>query len=199
MKNKLSVIAGLGNPGSRYKDTLHNVGFTCVDEIASYYGGAFSYEAKFDTEITRVTISEQDIWLVKPQSFMNKSGGPIRAVLNYYQIPTEHVLIVHDEIDLATETLKLKIAGGHGGHNGLRDIISHCDNQFLRLRIGVGHPGHKDEVINYVLRKVTKEQEIALHQNIDQALKIIPILIEEGVESAMKKLHTEDDLSKNGD
>ena len=199
MISKLSVIAGLGNPGPRYTDTLHNVGFACVDEIASNYGGIFSYEAKFDTEITKVTISEQNVWLIKPQSFMNKSGSPIRAVLNYYQIPTDQVLVIHDEIDLAAEVLKLKIAGGHGGHNGLRDIISHCDNQFLRLRIGVGHPGHKDEVINYVLRKVTKEQEIALHQNIDQALKIIPILIEEGVESAMKKLHTEDDLSKNGD
>ena len=93
----------------------------------------------------------------------------------------------------------MKIAGGHGGHNGLRDIISHCDNQFLRLRIGVGHPGCKDEVINYVLRKVTKEQEIAAHQNINQALKIIPILIEQGVESAMKKLHTQENYKKDGD
>ena len=130
---------------------------------------------------------------------MNKSGSPIRAVLNYYQIPTDQVLVIHDEIDLAAEVLKLKIAGGHGGHNGLRDIISHCDNQFLRLRIGVGHPGCKDEVINYVLRKVTKEQEIAAHQNINQALKIIPILIEQGVESAMKKLHTQENYKKDGD
>ena len=150
MNSNLKVIAGIGNPGEKYSSTLHNAGFWLVDEIASREKIEFSLEKRFDLQMCQVSLSGKDIWLIKPQKFMNLSGGPIGEFLRYFKIPTNEMIVAHDEIDLLPNMVKFKISGGHAGHNGLRDIIRHCDNDFMRIRIGVGHPGNKDEVIKYV-------------------------------------------------
>ena len=192
MSSHLSIIAGLGNPEDRHGDTLHNAGFWFVDEVSRNAGGTFRYEKRFDAEICKVAIAGTDVWLVKPQSYMNLSGGPIRGVLDYYRLKVGELLVAHDEIDLPPGTVRLKKGGGHGGHNGIRDVIRHCGADFMRLRLGVGHPGTKDEVTNYVLRRGSSEVESAIRGNIEEAAGVLPILIESGLNSAMHKLHSKD-------
>jgi len=192
MTTHLTMIAGLGNPEERYAKTLHNAGFWFVDEMARRAGGSFKYEKRFDAEICKIDIGGKDIWLCKPQSYMNLSGGPIRAMLDYYRLSADELLVAHDEIDLEPGTIKLKKGGGHGGHNGLRDTIRHCGADYLRLRIGVGHPGHKDQVTNYVLKKASSDVEAAMLRNVDDAADVMPLLVESGLNAAMKKLHTKD-------
>jgi len=192
MTTKLSMIAGLGNPGDRYAKTLHNAGFWFVDEVARRLSGQFRYERRFDAEICRVIIDGTEVWLAKPQSFMNESGGPVRGLLDYYRLNVESLLVAHDEIDLPPGTVRLKQGGGHGGHNGLRDIIRHCGNEFMRLRLGVGHPGHKDKVTGYVLQKAAPDVESAILANVNEAADVLPLLAGEGLNAAMKKLHTKD-------
>lgn len=186
------MIAGLGNPEARYERTLHNAGFWFVDELARRLNGRFKYEKRFDADICKVTVAGQDAWLAKPQSYMNLSGGPVRGLLDYYRLSVEQLLVAHDEIDLPPGTVRLKAGGGHGGHNGLRDVIKHCGREFMRLRIGVGHPGHKDEVTNYVLKKASSEAEALINRNVDDAADVLPLLVEDGLSAAMKKLHTQD-------
>ena len=186
----LTIIAGLGNPEDKYEATLHNAGFWFVDMLAQEYGGQFRYEKKFDAECCRIQIRGKDIWLVKPQSYMNMSGGPVRSVLDYYRLKTDNLLVAHDEIDLPPGTVRLKLGGGHGGHNGLRDVIRHCGPGFLRLRIGVGHPGEKGKVTGYVLRRAASDVEAAIRKNIDEAADVMPLLAEDGPNAAMLKLHT---------
>ena len=189
MSDILSVIAGVGNPEERYANTLHNAGFWCVDELARRAGVTFKYEKRFDAEVAKTTLHGADIWLVKPQSYMNLSGGPIRGLLDYYRIPHERLLVVHDEIDLPPGTVRLKQGGGHGGHNGVRDVIKHCGADFLRLRVGVGHPGEKD-VTGHVLRRAGGDLDPILQRSVDEAADIIPVLLDKGVNEAMKELHT---------
>ena len=192
MSKPIRIIAGLGNPGEKYERTLHNAGFWFVDELARKYGGSFRYEKKFDAEYCRINLQGEDIWLVKPQSYMNQSGGPIRGVLDYYRLTIAELLVAHDEIDLPPGTTRLKLGGGHGGHNGLRDIIRHCGAEFLRLRLGVGHPGEKDKVTNYVLKRGSGETEDAIQRDIDDAMGVMPELVDGEINAAMKKLHTKD-------
>jgi len=137
MTTHLTMIAGLGNPEERYERTLHNAGFWFVDEMARRARMSFKYEKRFDAEICKISIEGSDVWLVKPQSYMNLSGGPVRAMLDYYRLSAEQLLVAHDEIDLPPGTVRLKQGGGHGGHNGMRDVIQHCGRDFLRLRLGV--------------------------------------------------------------
>ncbi len=192
MATHLTIIAGLGNPEERYERTLHNAGFWFVDELARRDGAQFKYEKRFDADVCRVKIAGGDVWLVKPQSFMNLSGGPVRAVLDYYRLSAEHLLVAHDEIDLPPGTVRLKLGGGHGGHNGLRDLIQHCGRDFMRLRLGVGHPGHKDQVTGYVLKKASSDVESAILGNVDDAADVMSILAESGLNAAKKKLHTKE-------
>ncbi len=187
----LSIIAGLGNPEDKYERTLHNAGFWFVDAVARKYGGAFRYEKKFDADCCKVSIAGNEVWLVKPQSYMNLSGGPLRSVLDYYRLAVSDLLVAHDEIDLEPGTVRLKQGGGHGGHNGLRDVIQHTGSDFMRLRIGVGHPGHKDLVTDYVLKRASADVERAMLQNIDEAADVMPILVEQGIGKAMTRLHTD--------
>lgn len=186
----MTIIAGLGNPGSQYERTLHNAGFWFVDALARKYGGVLSLDKTFNAEIARTSVDGHDVWLVKPQGFMNLSGQPIRAVLDYYRLDTSGLLVAHDEIDLPPGTVRLKKGGGHGGHNGLRDIIRHCGPDFLRLRLGVGHPGDKEQVTGHVLRRGATDVEVEVQRNIDDALGMLPVLLGKGVEAAMKDLHT---------
>ncbi len=192
MSKPIRIIAGLGNPGEKYERTLHNAGFWFVDALARKYGGSFRYEKKFDADYCRINLHGEDVWLVKPQSYMNQSGGPIRGVLDYYRLTLAELLVAHDEIDLPPGTTRLKLGGGHGGHNGLRDIIRHCGAEFLRLRLGVGHPGEKDMVTNYVLKRGSGETEDAIQRDIDDAMGVMPELVDGEINAAMKKLHTKD-------
>ena len=190
MSNTLKVVAGLGNPGDKHADTLHNAGFWCVDELARRAGASFGYEKRFDAEVARVRLEGADLWLAKPQSYMNLSGQPLRGLLDYYRAETSELLVVHDEIDLPPGTVRLKSGGGHGGHNGLRDVIRHCGANFLRLRIGVGHPGSKEQVTGYVLKKARADDKAALDAAVDTAADAVSAVIADGLEAAMKKLHT---------
>ena len=190
MDNALKLIAGLGNPGDKYSRTLHNAGFWFVDALTRKYGGGFRYEKKFDADVCRTAIRGSDVWLVKPQSFMNLSGGPVRAVLDYYRLRPADMLVAHDEIDLPPGVVKLKLGGGHGGHNGIRDVIQHCGRDFVRLRLGVGHPGEKSKVTGHVLKKGGTDVESAVERNIDEAIAALDVWLEDGLSAAMKSLHT---------
>lgn len=192
MSNSIRIIAGLGNPGEKYQRTLHNAGFWFVDALANEYGGSFRYDKKFDADCCKIDLQGEEIWLVKPQSFMNLSGGPIRSVIDYYRLGVGNLLVAHDEIDLPPGTTRLKMGGGHGGHNGLRDIIQHCGPDFVRLRLGVGHPGDKSLVTDYVLKRGSADVERAIEENISEAVKIMPMLIDEGLNAATKALHTKE-------
>ena len=187
---QLNIIVGLGNPEDKYERTLHNAGFWFVDAVARKYGGRFRYEKKFDAECCRVNIQGEEVWLVKPQSYMNLSGGPVRSVMDYYRLKPGGLLVAHDEIDLPPGTVRLKKGGGHGGHNGLRDVIKHCGADFMRLRLGVGHPGEKTRVTGYVLKRGSADVERALENNIDDAIAVLPLLMDDGLNAATKALHT---------
>ncbi len=190
MTTHLTIIAGLGNPEERHAGTLHNAGFWFVDELARRESVPFKYEKRFDADVCKIELAGKDVWLAKPQSYMNLSGGPLRGILDYYRLPVNELLVAHDEIDLPPGEVRLKLGGGHGGHNGLRDVIRHCGGDFMRLRIGVGHPGHKDQVTGYVLKKASGEIESAMLKNVDDAADVMPLLAEDGLNAAMKKLHT---------
>ncbi len=190
MTTYLTAIAGLGNPEERHARTLHNAGFWFVDELARRASMQFRYEKRFDADVCRITLTDNEVWLIKPQSYMNLSGGPLRSVLDYYRLAVSDLLVVHDEIDLDPGTVRLKKGGGHGGHNGLRDVIKHTGSDFMRLRIGVGHPGHKDLVTDYVLKRASADVERAMLGNIDDAADVMLMLAEDGIEAAMTRLHT---------
>lgn len=190
---KVTIIAGLGNPDEKYERTLHNAGFWFVDALVRKYGGLWRFEKKFDAEICRINLHGDPVWLVKPQSYMNLSGQPVRGMLDYYRLEVSGLLVAHDEIDLPPGTARLKKGGGHGGHNGIRDVIQHCGADFLRLRIGVGHPGEKSQVTNYVLKRGPAEVEAAVERSLDDAVAVMPVLLDDGLNAAMKKLHTKKD------
>ncbi len=192
MPQSIHIIAGLGNPEDKYERTLHNAGFWFADALARKYGGSFRFDKKFDADFCRIKLHGHDVWLVKPQSYMNLSGGPIRSVMDYYRLSVDQLLVAHDEIDFPPGTTRLKKGGGHGGHNGLRDIIQHCGAEFVRLRLGVGHPGEKSQVTNYVLKRAPADVERAIEDNIDDAVAVMPLLLEDGLNAASKKLHTRD-------
>ena len=192
MSKRIQIIAGLGNPEDKYERTLHNAGFWFVDALARKYGGDFRYDKKFDADCCRIKIAGHEVWLAKPQSYMNLSGGPVRGLLDYYRIGLDELLVAHDEIDLPPGTVRLKMGGGHGGHNGLRDIIRHCGAEFLRLRLGVGHPGDKNQVTGYVLKRASGDVEAAVEANIADAIDVMPLLLDDGLNAAMKKLHTKE-------
>ncbi len=192
MSTTIRIIAGLGNPEDKYARTLHNAGFWFVDALARKYDGSFRFEKKFDAENCRISVCGEDVWLIKPQSYMNLSGGPIRGMLDYYRLQVGELLVAHDEIDLPPGTTRLKMGGGHGGHNGLRDIVRHCGADFLRLRLGVGHPGEKSKVTNYVLKRSAADVEAAIEQNIVDAVDVMTMLIDDGLNAAQKELHTKE-------
>jgi PTH1 family peptidyl-tRNA hydrolase len=187
----IRLIAGLGNPGVKYEQTRHNAGFWFVDEVARRHAGRFHAESRFASEVASCRISGQECRLQKPQEFMNRSGRPVAALAGFYRIPRPAILVVHDDLDLPPGTARLKQDGGHGGHNGLRDLIpSLGGNDFLRLRIGIGHPGHRDDVVGYVLKPAAQEERAAIATAIEAALEVLPDVIAGHIEAAMKQLHT---------
>lgn len=188
---EINLIAGLGNPGAEYDQTRHNAGFWFVDEIARQYGGHFRVENKFNAEVCKLTVEGKTIWLMKPQTFMNRSGQAVRALANFYKIPFDQILIAHDELDLDPGVAKLKTGGGHGGHNGLRDLIAQLGNKgFHRLRLGIGHPGDRNQVVDYVLHRPNKNDQIEIERAIDDSVRVLPELMAGDWEKAMHKLHS---------
>ncbi|NOZ53939.1 MAG: aminoacyl-tRNA hydrolase [Gammaproteobacteria bacterium] len=191
LSSKIALIVGLGNPGVKYEQTRHNVGFWFIDGLANAKGVMLRNEAKFQGESGKITIDDQVIGLLKPMGYMNHSGQSLAAVANYYKTPLESILVVHDELDLPPGTLRLKSGGGHGGHNGLRDIIAHSGgNAFMRLRIGIGHPGSSRDVTNYVLGLPGNDEKLAITSAIDEALITLPQIVAGEYQKVMNHLHT---------
>jgi PTH1 family peptidyl-tRNA hydrolase len=187
----IRLIVGLGNPGPKYSETRHNAGFWFVDELAHQYRGRFLPEKKFHGDVARINLEGNDIWLLKPETFMNRSGLAVVSMAAFYKIAPQNILVAHDEIDLKAGTARLKSGGGHGGHNGLRDIIAHLGSrEFQRLRIGVDHPGSKDMVVDYVLKRPDAKDRQAIEDSITDALRVMPRVAAGEWEKAMHQLHT---------
>jgi PTH1 family peptidyl-tRNA hydrolase len=185
----LRMFVGLGNPGPEYARTRHNAGYWLVDELARRHGGSWRGESRHQSEVARVRVTGHEIWLVKPQSFMNRSGSPVASLVNFYRIDAGEVLVAHDDLDLPVGALRLKQAGGHGGHNGVRDVIAHLGDGFWRMRIGIGHPGAKGEVVDYALTRPPADEEQLLLEAVRDAADAVPALLEEGAQRVMNRLH----------
>jgi PTH1 family peptidyl-tRNA hydrolase len=187
------LIVGLGNPGAEYERTRHNAGYWFVDEVLRRHGGAWRRESRHQSELARAAVDGVELWLQKPLTFMNGSGAAVASVARFHRIEPAEILVVHDEIDLPPGAARLKQGGGHGGHNGLRDVIAHLGADFWRLRLGVGHPGSKDEVIDYVLQRPRAAERSLIDAALTGALDVIPELVRDGTQKAMQTLHTRDD------
>jgi PTH1 family peptidyl-tRNA hydrolase len=185
-------IVGLGNPGQQYEQTRHNAGASLISILSQQYASDLKLEERFFGFIARVKVDIQDVRLLIPNTYMNLSGKSIAAFAKFYQISPENILIVHDDIDLAPGISKYKIGGGHGGHNGLKDIIRALGNNsnFARLRIGVGHPGESDEVVNFVLKKASQNEQKLINESIINCISTIPLAVTGKWNEAMKDLHT---------
>ncbi|MCF6300288.1 MAG: aminoacyl-tRNA hydrolase [Proteobacteria bacterium] len=187
----MQVIFGLGNPGSRYDKTRHNAGFWYVDALAEKLNVTFQKNTKFHADITHFSHNGQKVWLVKPDTFMNLSGRSVIPFVNFYRIQTSQVLVAYDEIDLNPGTIKIKLSGGHSGHNGLRDIIPGIGKEFNRLRIGVGRPAHKTDVVGWVLGRPSLDDSISIDRAIQKALSITDQIIQGDLAKAMNILHSD--------
>jgi PTH1 family peptidyl-tRNA hydrolase len=190
LSGSIQLIVGLGNPGRKYESTRHNAGFWFVDELARQAGASFRSEQKFQGEVAKAQLGGHSVHLLKPSTFMNLSGQSVAALSRFYQIEPENILVVHDELDLPCGSAKLKKGGGHGGHNGLRDIINHIGKNFNRLRIGIDHPGNARDVVSYVLKSPDKQQLEGIEDAIREADSVIADLLAGDIERAMHKLHT---------
>jgi peptidyl-tRNA hydrolase, PTH1 family len=187
----LRLLVGLGNPGPEHALQRHNAGYWWIDALAQACSARFGVESKLHGETARVQIDGSPVWLLKPATYMNRSGQSVAAALRYWKIEPEQMLVAHDELDLPTGSARLKFDGGHGGQNGLRDIIGHLGHgRFHRLRLGIGHPGHKDKVTSWVLGRPGKDDEAAMLRGIDDALSVLPLAVAGDVNEAMKRLHT---------
>lgn len=185
----IKLVVGLGNPGPEYARTRHNAGYWYVDELARAGGGAWRRESRHQCELTRVTIVNCDLWLVKPTTYMNNSGAAVHSIAGFYRINPTEILVAHDEIDLPPGVARLKQGGGHGGHNGVRDVIAQLGADFWRMRIGVGHPGSKDQVIDAVLDRATPAEQQLIDAALARALAALPEMLLEGGQQAMNRLH----------
>ncbi|MCO6536906.1 MAG: aminoacyl-tRNA hydrolase [Gilliamella sp.] len=191
MMTTIKLIVGLANPGNEYAATRHNAGAWFVEQLAERYNQSLKNEQKFFGYTSRINISGHDVRLLVPTTFMNLSGKAVQAMTTFYQIKPEEILVAHDELDLNPGIAKLKFGGSHGGHNGLKDIASKSGNNlnFYRLRIGIGHPGDKNKVVGYVLNKPSKPEQELIDKAIDESLRCTDILLSDGIDVAMNKLH----------
>ncbi len=185
------LIAGLGNPGPQYEQTRHNVGFWWLDQLAKELAATLTVDKKFHGQLVQCHYAQQKLFLLKPLQFMNRSGQAVAAVAHFYKIAPSNILVIHDELDLPAGKVKLKKGGGHGGHNGLRDIINRLGSKdFLRCRLGIDHPGHSSLVSDYVLSKPSLADRQNIQSAIDNSLHVIPDIITGDLEKAMHKLHS---------
>jgi peptidyl-tRNA hydrolase, PTH1 family len=190
----LKLIVGLGNPGTEYSRTRHNAGFHFVDELAARHGATFRSEPRHRAELARARIAETEVWLLKPMSYMNHSGDPLRSVASFYKVPLETILVAYDELDFPAGIVRLKQGGGAGGHNGMRDVIAHMGDAFWRLRIGIGHPGDRAQVLDYVLGRPSAADAALIEDALLAAADMLPVMITEGAQIAMNRLHSRDPL-----
>ncbi|WP_146736401.1 aminoacyl-tRNA hydrolase [Neisseria sicca] len=191
MSNKVKMMVGLGNPGSEYEQTRHNAGFWFIDELAWQYKATLKEEKKFFGSVARISISGSDLWLLKPSTFMNRSGQAVAALAQFYKIKPEEILVVHDELDIPCGRIKFKLGGGNGGHNGLKDIQARLGTpDFYRLRLGIDHPGDRNLVVGYVLNKPSPEHRQQIDEAINKSLKAVPILLAGEWEEAVRFLHS---------
>jgi len=187
----IRLIVGLGNPGREYESTRHNAGYWWVDELARLQNLSFRSEVKFHGLMARGQVHGHEVLLLKPQTFMNVSGRSVGALTQFYKISPAEILVAHDELDLPPGVARLKLGGGHGGHNGLKDIIAHLGTKdFWRLRLGIGHPGERAEVANFVLNDPRREERGLIDDAMQRALEVAHLAIEGKTEAAMLKLHS---------
>ncbi|MDR3400008.1 MAG: aminoacyl-tRNA hydrolase [Pandoraea sp.] len=192
----IKLIVGLGNPGAEYTATRHNAGFWFVDALAQQCGASLSMQKNFHGFSARTRIAAQEVWLLEPQTFMNRSGQSVVALARFYKILPDEILVVHDELDLLPGTVKLKRGGGSGGHNGLKDIAAHLTTpEFWRLRLGIGHPrtlqpaGSQQPVVDFVLKPPRKEEQAQIDDAMSRSLDIVDLVVKGEMEKAMMRLH----------
>jgi peptidyl-tRNA hydrolase, PTH1 family len=188
----LKLIVGLGNPGTEYARTRHNAGFQFADELARRYGATFRSEPRHRAELARARVGHDDVWLLKPMNYMNHSGDPVRSVATFYKVPVQSILVAYDELDFPAGVVRLKSGGGAAGHNGMRDVIAQMGDEFWRLRLGIGHPGDRALVLDYVLGRPSAVDAQLIRDAIDAAADSVPTLLNEGAQIAMNRLHGRD-------
>src|SRR5688500_6115510 len=193
----IRLLVGLGNPGPEYEATRHNAGFWWIDEVARKLGAHLVPERSYFGLAARVNRPDGPVWLLEPMTFMNLSGKSVAALARFFKIPSHEILVVHDELDLLPGQMKLKLGGSHAGHNGLKDIHAQLGTpDYWRLRLGIGHPGVKAEVVNYVPRKPSPEHREAIEKSIAQSMDALDLLLAGDMERAMMKVHAKPPRSK---
>lgn len=187
----IQLVVGLGNPGPDYVRTRHNAGFWFADALARELGAdPFRKEARFHAELSQLRLRARQVRIQKPLTYMNRSGQAVASLAHYFNVPRQAILVVHDELDLPPGQARLKREGGHGGHNGLRDLIAHLGGRdFPRLRLGIGHPGSREQVTGYVLGRPGRDEEQAIEAALGHALAVMPLLFEGDFDRAMNQLH----------
>jgi len=186
----IKLIAGLGNPGREHARDRHNVGFWLVDRLAAAHGAALRKDSKHQALVARIAASAGDVWLCEPQTYMNLSGRSVGGLARFYKIEPEEILVVHDELDFPPGTAKMKLGGGVAGHNGLKDIQAQLGTQgFWRVRIGIGHPGDRDVVADYVLNSPTPDERVLIEASVERGLDIMPLVLAGDMQGAMHRLH----------
>ncbi len=189
----IKLIVGLGNPGAEYAQTRHNTGFWFVDELARSAGVSLRHESKFHGLVAKARLDGREVWLLQPQTFMNRSGLSVGALAQFYRILPDEILVVHDELDIPAGQIKLKQGGGNGGHNGLKDIQAHLSTPaFWRLRVGIGHPGNKAEVASFVLKPARREEQEWIDECLNRAHIVLPKILAGETGAAMQLLHTDE-------
>ena len=191
MAQGISLIVGLGNPGAEYAETRHNAGFRFLDVLLDATGERLRNESRFSANVGKLTVSGKDVWLLEPQTFMNHSGDAVSRFAHYYKIPAAEILVVHDELDLPPGTVRLKIGGGDGGHNGLVDVTQKLGtSDYARLRIGIGHPGNAAQVVSYVLKKASPAEQMLIDAAIVSAKAHFADIVHGQFQKVMNSLHT---------
>ena len=187
----IKLFVGLGNPGPEYEDTRHNAGFWWIDQLARRLNAPLALERAYKGRVARASVAGQSVWLLQPQTFMNLSGQSVSALARFFKITPDEILVAHDELDLPAGEAKLKFGGGHAGHNGLRDIHAQLGTaDYWRLRLGVGHPGARQEVVGWVLQKPPQDEQIAIEQAIDRAAAAFELLAAGDMNAATQRIHT---------
>ena len=187
----IKLFVGLGNPGTEYEATRHNAGFWWVDALAAELKIALVSDRSYHGRVARTSVHGQAVWLLKPQTFMNLSGRSVAALARFFKIQPDEILVAHDELDVVPGQAKLKFGGSHAGHNGLRDIHAQLGSgEYWRLRLGIGHPGVKSEVIHWVLQKPIADQRTAMQECIERTLKAVPALLAGEMDKATLIVHT---------
>ncbi|WP_241085089.1 aminoacyl-tRNA hydrolase [Candidatus Vondammii sp. HM_W22] len=189
--SSIRLIVGLGNPGGQYEGTRHNAGFWFVDLLARRHGGVFKSESKFHGQNCRINVAGRECWLLKPTTFMNRSGQSVSSLANYFKISLEQILVAYDELDLPPGVLRLKPDGGHAGHNGLRDIMSAMGGRdFWRLRIGIDHPGNAKQVVDHVLGCPSRQDADAIEDALDEGERALECILDGEFQRVMNRLHS---------